>query len=454
MKVFKLALAMGLAFGSSVLPVAGVAETLKDALRSAYNHSGLLHQNRALLRAADEDVAQAVAALRPVINWTAEYSYAEARPIDPNLFSLNLGFSQLLYDFGRSNLRTEALKENVLATRQSLIAIEQDVLLRAVNAFMNYRRAVEIAALRDANTRLIQQELRAARDRFEVGEITRTDVALAEARLASAKAGLAQALGDRARAVAEYVAAVGHKPRNLRFTGSLPRLPNSPNQAVATARKLHPAIRQVQHAISAAELDVERTAKMVEPTITARAGLGITDAGGGVSPSASLTMSGTLYQGGAMASQHRAAIARRDAVRAQLHSTRHMIDLQVANAYVLLDVARASAQASDQQIRAAQVAFRGVREEASLGARTTLDVLNAEQELLDARAMRISTNVDQQIAAYTVLASMGLLTAKDLRLGVKTYDPTQYYNMVKTAPAAISEQGKALDRVLKGLAGN
>jgi len=100
------------------------------------------------------------------------------------------------------------------------------------------------------------------------------------------------------------------------------------------------------------------------------------------------------------------------------------------------------------------VAFRGVREEAALGARTTLDVLNAEQELLDARVTRISTSIDEQIAAYTILASMGKLTAVSLELGVKTYDPTEYYNLVKTAPIAKSKQGKALDRVLKGLVGN
>ena len=121
---------------------------------------------------------------------------------------------------------------------------------------------------------------------------------------------------------------------------------------------------------------------------------------------------------------------------------------------MLLDVARASGEAIDRQIQAASVAFRGVREEASLGARTTLDVLNAEQELLDARVSRISASIDEQIASYTVLASMGKLTAISLNLGVKTYDPTEYYNLVETAPTARSKQGAALDRVLKGLAGN
>ena len=129
------------------------------------------------------------------------------------------------------------------------------------------------------------------------------------------------------------------------------------------------------------------------------------------------------------------------------------IEQGVRNAFVQLDVARASGEATDRQIEAASVAFRGVREEAALGARTTLDVLNAEQELLDARVTSISTSIDEQTAAYAVLASMGKLTALSLKLGVKTYDPDEYYNLAKTAPIAKSKQGKALDRVLEALAG-
>ena len=169
------------------------------------------------------------------------------------------------------------------------------------------------------------------------------------------------------------------------------------------------------------------------------------------SRSIGLTASGPIYQGGRLAAQVRQFMARRDAARAGLHLVRHNVEANVANAFAFYEVARASRQASEQQVRAATVAFRGVREEATLGARTTLDVLNAEQELLDARANAISAQADEVIGSYRVLSAMGLLTAEHLRLPVQIYDPSAYYNLVKDAPAALSDQGQALDRVLRAI---
>ena len=435
-------------------PSVGAADSLRDSLRNAYQNSGLLVQNRALLRAADEKVAGAVAALRPVISWSSKYSYSSAGVGDPNSLVTSLSASWLLYDFGQSDLKTDSLKETVLTTRQSLKSIEQDVLLRAVNAHMKYRRAVEFVSLRSANVELIVQELRAAQDRFEVGEVTRTDVALAEARLASARAGFAAAEGDLAKAAAEFQAIVGRKPGNLITPASLPDLPNNVAAAIAMAQANHPALKRMQHAVAASELNLKIAQLSNRFTLSGAAGLKDTDSANGLSRSLSVTAGGPIYSGGAIASASRAAMAQRDATRAELHVTRLNIDQLVRNSFVLLDVARASGEATDLQIQAASVAFRGVREEASLGARTTLDVLNAEQELLDARVSRISASIDEQIAAYTVLASMGKLTAASLNLGVKTYNPVEYYNLVKTAPTARSTQGAALDRVLRGLAGN
>ena len=165
------------------------SETLADALVSAYNNSGLLDQNRALLRAADEDVAIAISSLRPILNWSAditrEFGRADSGPATVGIrqTDVNAGItaSLLLYDFGRTQFQIDAAKETVLATRNSLVSIEQDVLLRAVQAYMNVRRNSRFVSLRENNLRLIRQELRAAEDRFEVGEVTRTDVALAEA---------------------------------------------------------------------------------------------------------------------------------------------------------------------------------------------------------------------------------------------------------------------------------
>ena len=435
-------------------PSLAAAESLRDSLRNAYKNSGILVQNRALLRAADEKVADAVAALRPVINWSSKFAHAYNDAANNDSLTTSLNAKWLLYDFGSSDLQTEALKETVLATRQSLVAIEQNVLLRAATAHMNYRRSVEFVSLRSANVELIEQELRAAQGRFDVGEVTRTDVALAEARLASARASLASAQGELAKAAAEYHAVVGRKPGDLVTPSSLPILPKDASEAISTARSHHPELIRVKHEVAAAELVVKASQLAYRPRLEAGAGLSNVDLDGEVTRSLSLTVSGPIYSGGAIASASRSAIAQRDATRARLHVAGLEVEQTVRNAFVVLEVARSTGEATDRQIEAAGVAFRGVREEASLGARTTLDVLNAEQELLDARVSRISTQIDEQIASYSLLAAMGKLTATALDLGVKTYDPSEYYNLVKSAPRAKSKQGAALDRVLKGLAGN
>ena len=357
-----------------------------------------------------------------------------------------------LYDGGANQLAVDAQKEVVLATRQSLLNVEQQVLFRAVQAYMNVRRNVEFVALRDSNVRLITQELRAAQDRFEVGEITRTDVSLAEARLAAARSLLAAAQGNLAQSVEEFRAAVGRAPNQ-----PAPVSPAPVSRTVAEAKtyavRNHPSILEVRHSVAAAELNIMRAQAATQPTVTLGGQIAV-DGDFDDSRSFNLTASGPIYAGGRIAAQTRQLMARRDATRAGLHITRHSLEQQVGNAYANLQVARASRQASDQQTRAATVAFRGVREEAALGSRTTLDVLNAEQELLDARTNTVSAQADEVIASYSVLLSMGLLTADHLRLPVQQYDPTEYYNLVKDAPAALSAQGKSFDRVLEAIGQN
>lgn len=454
MKIARLFVAAAIMF--SVASHAARAETLADALRDAYHNSGLLDQNRALLRAADEDVAQSLAALRPVITWQAQAQYvrSSALPSSPSLTDrlssdISLSASLLLYDSGASALATDSLKEIVLQTRQQLVSVEQDILFRAVQAYMNVRRASEFLALRRSNVTVINRELQAARDRFEVGEVTRTDVSLAEARLAAAQSQLAAAEGDLVQANEEFRAAVGRYPNQLRVVN-----PAQVERDVATARafavRRHPSILAAQHGVSAAELTMRRAEAALNPTVRLQGNLGFDDEGEN-SQALSLTYGGSIYQGGQLESLIRQAQARRDAARSGLLVTTEGISQNLGNAYAILQVARASSQASDLQIVASRTAFRGVREEATLGARTTLDVLNAEQELLDAQAAKISAQADEVIATYRVLSAMGLLTAEHLNLGVQTYDPAAYYNLVRDAPATYSDQGQALDRVLEAL---
>ncbi|SEW25997.1 outer membrane protein [Cognatiyoonia koreensis] len=430
------------------------AETLADALTYAYEHSGLLEQNRALLRAADEDVAVAVAATLPVINWSANAQAQEPRAQGADLIQLSAQISAelVLYDGGGNKLAIEAQKETVLATRQSLRNVEQQVLLRAVQAYMNVRRDTEFVALRENNVRLITQEFRAAQDRFDVGEVTRTDVALAEARLAAARSLLAAAQGNLARSAEEFRVAVGRGPSN-----PTPASPAPVSRGIADAKAFavrnHPSILESRHAVSAAELNIQRAEAAYNPRVTLNGQVGV-DGDLNDGRSIGITASGPIYQGGRLSAQVRQFMARRDATRAGLHIVRHNVEQEVGNAFSFLEVARASRQASDQQTRAATVAFRGVREEATLGARTTLDVLNAEQELLDARANTIAAQADEVVASYSLLAAMGLLTAEHLRLPVQQYDPAAYYNLVKDAPVVVSEQGQALDRVLRAIGDN
>jgi outer membrane protein len=432
---------------------AAKAETLSDALASAYNTSGLLDQNRALLRAADEGVAQSIAAVLPVISWSLlgnRTSSTSQTSTGPDFAAVaRITGSLTLYDGGSSRLAIDTQKEIVLGTRQALRNVEQNVLLRAVRSYMNLISAREFVQLRENNVRLIIQEFRAAQDRFEVGEVTRTDVALAEARLAAARSLLAASQGDLAVSAEEFRAAVGVTPANPSAVGPAPVSRNL-DDAKEFAVRNHPTVLEAQHNVAAAELNIKRAQAAVNPTVTldgayARAPDDVDEF------QTSITVSGPIYRGGLISSQVRQSSANRDAARSGLHLSRIAIEQQVASAYAQLQVARATREASEQQISAATVAFQGVREEATLGSRTTLDVLNAEQELLDARANRIAAQSDEVVASYSVLAAMGLLTVDHLNLAVQQYDPSEYYNLVKGAPTRRSPQGDALDRVLQSI---
>lgn len=436
-------------------PGAALATSLADTLVSAYRHSGLLEQNRATLRAADEDVAQAISTLRPVIGYTGDVTYANVLNDNRDLTaSLGLSAELLLYDGGASRLAIDATKETVLITREQLLQIEQQVLLDAVFAHLEMRRAMAFLDLRQNNVRLIDRELSAARDRFEVGEVTRTDVSIAESRLASARSNLAAARGDLAAAEARYRQAVGIAPQDINEPSRNPEIAKTLDAALAVARRNHPAIRQAQRQVTLAELNIARAEAGLRPRLSARAGVSVNQDFDDAS-SVGVQLSGPIYRGGQIASLIRQAAARRDASRSNLHVVQHQVDANLRNVWSQLQVADASLAATRQQITAATVAFRGVQEEATLGARTTLDVLNAEQELLDARASAIASEINRVQAIYSVLSASGLLTVEHLGLGVVTYDPADYYNAVKDAPGTRpSAQGKQLDNLLKSLGRN
>ena len=457
-------------------------QTLGDALAAAYQNSNLLAQNRAVLRAADEDIAQAVARLRPVVNFiaSADQRLADQRTADgpfeeigaqppsgparlrstERAASLRLNLDITIFDFGRTDAEIGAAEETVRATRQALVGVEQGVLFNAVSAYMQLRSAAETVTLRQNNLELIEEELRAARDRFEVGEITRTDVAIAESALAAARADLAAAEGDRTVAREFYQLAVGETPGPLAVPPARPQTADTLETAQAIARQTHPDIRSAQHEVAAAEfgVDIARAARRGE--VTAGADVGIRfqhgSAAQGANPrrdmGVSLGYTRQIYSGGAQSSRERQAVARRDQSRSQLHQTTLEVLQDVGAAWSDVNVSAARIEAIEQQIEAARQAFEGVSEEARLGARTTLDVLDAEQDLLDARAALIEAEAGRQTATYGLLAAMGLLTVDHLNLGIPTYDPDVYYERVREAPR--TSRGDRLDRALEGIGRN
>lgn len=448
---------------TAMAPQRAAAENIVDAMIGAYNTSGLLEQQRAVLRAADEDVAIALSSLRPVINWTTQLSRTLAKTQNTGIklnnyetdFFTGLTLSQLLYDGGATVLGRQAAQEAVLATRQSLLNVEQQILFRAASAYLNVVLYSENVRLQENNVRLLQEELRAAQDRFDVGEVTRTDVALAEAQLAAAKSSLASARGTLVSAQAEYFNATGHKAGPLAGEPRLPKPAASQKAATDIAVRNHPSILSAQHQVRAAELSAQATSKAMGPSASLSASIGVTEATTSTDYTHSATVGASvsqpIYQGGALSANYRRALANRDSYKSALLTAQNDVVQDVASAYVRLEVAKANLVSSAEQVRAAQVAFDGIREEAKLGARTTLDVLSAEQDLLDAQTNQISARSEEGIATYQLLVAQGLLTAERLGLAVQIYDPTLYYNLVKNAPAKVSKRSRDLDRVLKAL---
>lgn len=453
---FRAALAAALIAAGLGAPAAR-ADTLADTLVSAYRNSHLLDQNRALLRATDEDLMQAQSRLLPVINFISRFiANSDGAPDYRLSFGVSLDFP--LIDFGRGRLGVDLAREQILSARAGLVVVEQRVLLNAVNAYLNLHSAIETLALRRNNVAVIEQQLRAARARFELGDSTRADVAIAEARLAGAQSALAAAEGDVAAARENFNLLVGRYPGSLAAPPRLPQIPAALDAALARARSQHPAILQAQHQVSAAEIvtRITRTERLgtVSGSLSIEARrqqTGVLETQG-ADATASIGYSVPLYTGGRQNSAERQAVARHEAQRAGLHQTVAQVNQQVASAWAQLAVARARLEASTLQIEAAQAAYDAVSAEAQLGTRTTLDVLNSEQELLDARSSRIFAAAALQQASYVLLEAMGQMTVQSLGLGIPVYDVEAYSSALRRRERGASGvqpsvQGQRLDRI-------
>ncbi len=436
------------------LPSAAAAHSLTDALIAAYQNSPLLAVSRAGLRAQDETVPLARAGMRPnvSVNGMGSLSANTGQPGEiTDTWQASLDASLVLYDSGQTPAAVESAKANIMAARAGLRAAEQGVLLTAAIAFLDVRRDRQFVELSENNVRVLREQVEAVNDRFAVGEVTRTDVSQAEARLAASRASLSASQGGLAISAQNYLAAIGYAPGDLGSLPPIPGLPATLADAVSIAMGEHPSVVGARFAQDAAAFDLARTKASSGPRVSlgGQAGFQIGDATeheivGGVS--VSLSGSVPLYQGGTLEALERQASAILDQRKFELQNAARSVQQQVSIAWANLGVARASIVAGQQQIEASTVAFEGVNVEATLGARTTLDVLNAEQELLTARSNLVSAQRDEYVAAFNLLASMGLLTVAHLDLGIPSYDPDVNYDRVQNGPVS-GFDGSVLDRI-------
>lgn len=419
-------------------------ETLADALIAAYNANPELQAERARLRAVDEGVPIARAGWRPTVTVTGSWGYTERRAspsfaLDPNqqlhpaLGSVTA--TQTLFRGGRTLNSIRQAKAEVRAGRARLRGAEQRVLLDVVTAYLDVITDQSVVELNRNNFNVLKRQLEATRDRFKVGELTRTDVAQAEARLSRSSSSLTRSEADLIGSRSAYQRLVGTMPGTLAPPPPLPPVPGSEEEALQIGLLENPDLVQARETEVAARFAVAVAKGALLPTIQVQGELSHSEETSTQSSQAgekSLVAQVVipLYQGGAEWAQVRRA--RQSASQSLLeiaNSERRVVE-GVANTWEQLRAARAQIQSDQEQVRANEIAYDGVRQEAQVGSRTTLDVLDAEQELLDARVALVRSTRGEYIAAYNLLSATGRLSAQQLNLAVEVYDPTAYYRKV------------------------
>jgi len=442
---------------STAFGMSATADSLLDAMRLAYETNPTLAINRAALRTTDESVAQAIAARRGSLALTSSANFSQAPISSGNItdtYAISLNASLTLFDGGRGRDAVASATESVLAARASLSNAEQSVMLDAATAFLNVRRDVQFVTLSRNNVNVLKQQVQAAEDRFAVGAVTRTDVAQTQARLAAAQSNLAASRGALAISAEIYRATVGVAPNNLSAPPALPHLPGSLAAAEEIAIRTHPLMQAAHHAEKSAALDMRRAQNARLPSLSANASVGGTYADDFFgnkqwrdSASVGLSASVPIYAGGSISAAIRQAGTIVERRMAETQNTRVVVRQNVAASWFELQIANASIAASQLQIEASQYAYDGIQQEAELGARTVLDILNAEQDLLNARTNLISAMHKKSVAGYRLLAAMGLLTPENLELGIELYDPGKNFDRIRNAPVSTFGAGQVLDGI-------
>ena len=422
------------------------AESLRQALSAAYKFNPRLDAERARLRATDEEVPRAKSGYRPQIFGSADAGYQHQRTRGSGGFNDNaethprgygVDLSQPIFSGFRTTNAVREAEATVRSGRANLHVIEQSVLLEAVIAYADVVRDQAVVRLRENNVNVLTRELRAAQDRFNVGEVTRTDVAQATARRAGAVSALDLARGNLRTSRASYERVIGHPPSNLADPGVPERyMPKSQSDALAIAGRENPNIVAALYREQAARHVVDRVWGELLPEVTLNASydkrFGQSDT---ISESETTQVTGRvtvpIYQGGEVSARVRQAKHTHVSRLQEVEQMRTEAQADVVASWSLVQASRAQLVSDSAQVEANTTALTGVREEERVGQRTVLDVLNAELELLNAQVNLVTTRRDLSVNAYGLLASIGRLGAEHLNLGPEVYDPEAHYFEVR-----------------------
>ncbi|MEM6382342.1 MAG: TolC family outer membrane protein [Pseudomonadota bacterium] len=437
----------GAAWVLAIAPSSVSAETLAGALARAYQHNPELNAERASLRATDEDVPQALSGYRPTITFDAStgITVSRNRPNGrPNTTttlypsSLSLSVVQPLFRGFRTQNAVAQAEAGVRASRSSLINTEQNIFVSAAQAYMDVIADRQILVLRQQSLEFLNEQVRAAEARFQVGEGTRTDVAQANARRAFALAQVSVARANLTTSNAVYRQVIGTDPRNLRSPAPYSGIPSNLEGALAGALNTHPAILAGRANVDVAQSAVAIAEGELLPTLDLQgSGSRSWDQGAAGGPndsfSATLQLSVPIYQGGRVTSRVRQSIETLGQRRLELVVTREQVRAAVLSSFAALQSARAQVEASESEVSAAQTALAGVLEERRVGQRTTLDVLDSQDDVISAQLTQVEARRDVVVASYSLASSLGQLTAESLGLQVARYDPTEHYDAVRDA---------------------
>jgi outer membrane protein len=430
-------------FGFSFASDQARAESLQDALAAAYLYNPTLKAARAQLRATDEDVARAKSGYRPTIFGEASQTY---RHVDSNAIggdtntdtrSYSVTLNQPIFRGFRTLNAVKGAEAAVEAGREDLRFNEQLILLNAVTAYVDVVRDLAVLGVRQNNLRVLQEQLRATQDRFEVGEVTKTDVAQARARESGARSAISAARAVLQRSRATFAQIIGHMPGTVKDPGPSRYVPPTLEESLKIGEGENPRIIAAIFRERAQDHAVKQTKGELLPSIDLQASYTRNegDLGGGGDREDVTTVTGVLtvpiYQAGEVSARIRQTIETRSIFRHQIDEAREGVRANIIAAWGNYTASRAQIISDQAQVEAANIALSGVKEEEKVGQRTTLDVLDAQQELLNAQVALATSRRDLVVASYALVSEIGRLTAYSISLPVEQYDPTQHYRDVK-----------------------